>query len=128
MKEYGENVGMAFQIQDDLLDYLGRKSIIGKPTGIDIKEKKLTLPLIYALEHAPGQESRKAMKIIKDGARQKDIQWVLDFVGAHGGIDYAVGKAAEFGRNAVTQLSCFENSPTKDALNTFVDYVLARTS
>ncbi len=128
MKEYGERVGMAFQIQDDLLDYLGRKSVMGKSTGIDIKEKKLTLPLIYALEHAPTKDSRRALKIIKNGAKQKEIQWVLEFVKANAGIDYAVGKAAEFGRSASASLSLFEDSPAKDALKGFVDFVLARVS
>ncbi len=128
MKSYGEYVGMAFQIQDDLLDYLGRKSIIGKPTGIDIKEKKLTLPLIYALEHGPAKDARQAIRFIKNGARQKEIQWVLEFVKANGGIDYAVRKALEFGRSASACLSTFDESPAKTALMGFVDFVLARTS
>jgi octaprenyl-diphosphate synthase len=128
MSEYGEHVGMAFQIQDDLLDYLGRKSIIGKPTGIDIKEKKLTLPLIYALQHAPGKESRNAVRIIKNGAKSKDIAWVLDFVRAQGGIEYSVQKAAEYGRQAVADLTTFDDSEAKESLVAFVDFVLARTS
>ena len=66
--------------------------------------------------------------MIRNGARQKDIHWVLDFVRTHGGIDYAVRKAAEFGRSATAKLSSFEDSPSKNALMAFVDYVLARTS
>lgn len=128
MRDYGHNIGMAFQIQDDLLDYLGRKSIIGKPTGIDIKEKKLTLPLIYALQKAPSRESRQALRLIKNGAKQKDLRWVLDFVKQNGGIDYSVNKASEFGRSAIANLAAFSDSPAKGALVGFVDFVLARTS
>ena len=128
MRDYGSNIGMAFQIQDDLLDYLGRKSIIGKPTGIDIKEKKLTLPLIYALQHAPSKESRQALKLIRNGAKNKDIQWVLEFVRENGGIDYSVKKAAEFGRCAINNLTAFSDTPAKDALAGFVEFVLERTS
>jgi octaprenyl-diphosphate synthase len=128
MRDYGNNIGMAFQIQDDLLDYLGRKSIIGKPTGIDIKEKKLTLPLIYALQHAPSKDSRQAIKLIKNGAKRNELHWVLEFVRANGGIDYSVNKAAEFGRRAIADLAVFADSPAKEALTGFVDFVLARTS
>jgi octaprenyl-diphosphate synthase len=128
MRDYGNNIGMAFQIQDDLLDYLGRKSIIGKPTGIDIKEKKLTLPLIYALQHAPPRDARQAIKLIKNGAKRNELQWVLEFVRANGGIDYSVNKAAEFGRRATENLAIFADSPAKEALTGFVDFVLARTS
>ena len=128
MREYGNNVGMAFQIQDDLLDYLGRKSIIGKPTGIDIKEKKLTLPLIYALQHAPPKDSRHALKLIKNGAKHKELVWVLDFVKRNGGIEYSQSKAMEFARRASDSLLPFSDSPAKDSLAAFVDYVLTRTS
>jgi len=128
MREYGHNVGMAFQIQDDLLDYLGRKSVIGKPTGIDIKEKKLTLPLIYALQHAPSKDARQALRLVKNGARQKETKWVLDFVRQNGGIEYSVKKAEEFGMQATHNLSTFGDSLAKEALADFVEFVLARTS
>ncbi|MEK7748472.1 MAG: polyprenyl synthetase family protein, partial [Bacteroidota bacterium] len=75
MKEFGENVGMAFQIRDDLLDYEGRKSILGKPTGLDMKEKKLTLPLIHALQSGVRKDAKQALRIIKNGAKQKEIDW-----------------------------------------------------
>ena len=84
LKLFGEHVGLSFQIRDDLLDYLGRKSILGKSTGSDIKEKKLTLPLIYALQQSNRRDALQALRFIKKGARQKDIDWVLDFVRAAG--------------------------------------------
>lgn len=128
LKEFGENVGMAFQIRDDLLDYLGRKSIIGKPTGTDMKEKKLTLPLIYALTHAQRKDSRLVLKIIKNGAKQKEIQWVVDFVENNGGIEYALAKAEQYALLARQNLASFPDSDAKEALLQFVDFVMERSS
>ncbi len=126
MREYGENVGMAFQIRDDLLDYMGRTSIIGKPTGIDLKEKKLTLPLIHSLRSADRSEARKALKIVKNGARSKDIEWIVDFVRASGGIEYATAKAEHYAKQARENLVAFPESSPKEALLQFVDFVMER--
>src|SRR5262249_38176891 len=79
MREFGEHIGMVFQIRDDLLDYIGRKSITGKPTGLDMKEKKLTLPLIYSFANAPKAQSKAILKIIKNGAKRKELQQVVEF-------------------------------------------------
>ncbi|MGH2569023.1 MAG: polyprenyl synthetase family protein [Bacteroidota bacterium] len=128
LKLFGENVGMAFQIRDDLLDYLGRKSIIGKPTGIDMKERKLTLPLIYALTHAPRKASRQILKMIKNGAKQKDVQGVLDFVESNGGVEYARAKAEQYALLARGYLSSLPESDAKEALLRFVDFVMERSS
>ncbi|HEX9614632.1 MAG TPA: polyprenyl synthetase family protein [Bacteroidota bacterium] len=128
MREFGENVGMAFQIRDDLLDYVGRRSIIGKPTGIDLKEKKLTLPLIHALRRADRRESREALRVIRNGAKQKGVEWIVSFVKANGGIDYAVSKAEEFARMARQTLAGVPESPSKEALLQFVDFVMERDS
>ena len=65
LREYGENVGLAFQIRDDLLDYVGRKSITGKPTGLDLSEKKLTMPLIHAIAKSPKKEGKNILAMIK---------------------------------------------------------------
>ena len=128
MRDFGEHVGIAFQIRDDLLDYLGRRSVIGKPTGIDLKEKKLTLPLIYALSKGPKNEAKQAIRIVKDGAKQKDIQWVVDFVKRTGGIDYAVDRAQHFSELARHDLSLLPDSPSKNSLFKFVDFVMQRQS
>lgn len=128
MREFGENVGMAFQIRDDLLDYQGRKSIIGKPTGIDMKEKKLTLPLIYALHQGNRKDAKQALKRIKNGARQKDIEWLVEFVENSGGIDYAKSKAEEYSERARIALAPFPDSEAKEALLEFVEFVMERTS
>ena len=110
LKMYGENVGLAFQIRDDLLDYLGRKSIFGKPTGGDIKEKKLTLPLIHALQNGQRDDIKKAIRYIKNGPNKKEVNWVLDFVRNNGGIDYALQKADEYASKASEYLSTFPDS------------------
>jgi octaprenyl-diphosphate synthase len=128
LRAYGENVGIAFQIRDDLLDYLGRKSIIGKPTGIDLKEKKLTLPLIHALTNADRKEARQALRIVKNGAKPKDIEWIVGFVREHGGISYALEKAASYAALARTNLARIPSSPSKDSLMRFVDFVIERDS
>lgn len=128
MREFGEHVGMAFQIRDDLLDYLGRKSIIGKPTGIDLKGKKLTLPLIHALERADRKESRKALRIVKGGATSKDVSWIADFVRNNGGIDYAFSRAGHYADLARRSLDTLPDSPSREALMQFVDYVMDRES
>ena len=128
MREFGEHVGMAFQIRDDLLDYLGRRSVIGKPTGIDLKEKKLTLPLIYALHKGPKNDAKQALKIVKNGAKAKDIAWVVDFVKNMGGIDYAVSRALHYSDLARTDLVTIPDSESKTALLEFVDFVMERES
>lgn len=128
MRDFGEQVGMAFQIRDDLLDYLGRKSIIGKPTGTDLKGRKLTLPLIYALDHADRKEARKALKLVKGGATSKDVAWIADFVRTNGGIDYACARAEHYADLARRSLDTLPDSPSRDALLQFVDYVMDRES
>lgn len=128
MRDFGEHVGMAFQIRDDLLDYLGRRSIIGKPTGTDLKEKKLTLPLIHALSKGPRSDAKQAIRIIKNGAKRKDIQWVIDFVKSMGGIDYSVERAMQFSDRARADLATIPDSDSKKALLEFVDFVMARDS
>jgi octaprenyl-diphosphate synthase len=128
MAQYGENVGMAFQIRDDLLDYLGRKNIIGKPTGIDLKERKLTLPLIHALRNGSKKEARQALKMIKSGTKTKDVEWVVNFVNDNGGIDYAAAKAEHYAVLARQSLIAFPDSPSKESLLQFVDFVMERDS
>jgi octaprenyl-diphosphate synthase len=128
LKAYGENIGLAFQIRDDLLDYLGRKSILGKSTGSDIKEKKLTLPLIFALQNSNRHEATQALRYVKKGTRQKEIAWVLGFVRANGGIEYSSRKAEEFSALAINSLVSFPDSPVKQSLLQFVDFVTERSS
>jgi octaprenyl-diphosphate synthase len=126
MCEYGENVGIAFQIRDDLLDYNGRTSITGKPTGLDLSEKKLTLPLIHALRTAPANEAKEIIRMIRNGGKKMDARRVVDFVTIHGGIDYAASRAADFAARANETLKCFPDCPSKTSLLAFAEFVVTR--
>ncbi len=127
MRDFGENLGMVFQIRDDLLDYVGRKSITGKPTGLDMKEKKLTLPIIHALANAPGGESKAVLKIIKHGASGRELRHVISFAQEFGGISYAETKAAHYSKLAIEALEGLPDSPSKEAMISFVDFVMERS-
>jgi len=127
LKDFGENLGMVFQIRDDLLDYIGRKSITGKPAGLDMKEKKLTLPLIYSFSKAPSSQSKKILRIIKNGAKKREIQEAVDFAEEFGGIDYAIKKAEYYSALALVALKVLDPSPSKDALTQFVSFVMERS-
>jgi octaprenyl-diphosphate synthase len=128
LKFFGENLGIAFQLRDDLLDYLGDSAITGKPTGADIKEGKITLPLIYALKNSPRKESRHVMKIIKNNPTNKDIYYVIDFVKNYGGIDYTLKIAEEYLDKAKQFIIDFAESPAKESLLKLTDFVLERVS
>ncbi|MEQ9186743.1 MAG: polyprenyl synthetase family protein [Cryomorphaceae bacterium] len=126
MRQIGENIGVAFQIKDDLFDYgLGGK--IGKPTGIDIKEKKSTLPLIYALNNADAGVRKKMLRIVKRNSKKKeDIDQVITFVLASGGIEYADKRMREIANDALQQLDTLPESASKDSLKELVQFTIDR--
>ena len=126
MRVFGMNLGMAFQIRDDILDYEGKSSIIGKPVGGDIKEKKITLPLIYSLNQVSKDEALNIRKIIKNGKKKENIKDVIEFVRKHKGIDYAIDKARSFSSQASQALNILPDSQSKLALQGFVDFVIER--
>ncbi|MBV9961027.1 MAG: polyprenyl synthetase family protein [Parafilimonas sp.] len=125
MQQFGEKVGMAFQIKDDLFDYTTQN--IGKPTGIDIKEKKLTLPLIYTLSHCERILRKQIIYIVKNENRNKEkVKFVIDAVRKTGGINYATNKMLSFRDEALQILHEFEASETRDALEDLVRYTTDR--
>jgi octaprenyl-diphosphate synthase len=126
LRDYGENVGLAFQIRDDVLDYVGRKQITGKPAGGDLNEKKLTLPLIHALREAPKGEGKDILAMIKNGGKKMKVERVVDFVTRYGGLDYAAARAAHFATAAQRQLDTFPDTPSKRSLTAFADFVVER--
>jgi octaprenyl-diphosphate synthase len=129
MTRFGELVGLAFQIRDDLLDYVSRTNLIGKPYANDLKEKKITLPLIHALRSASKKESSAILGMIKKGNLQAgDIFHIMTFVRDQGGIDYAQSKSKELIKEAVALLAIFPDSPYKSALNDFAHFVIERAS
>ena len=126
MRNFGENIGIAFQIRDDVLDYEGSSSLIGKPIGGDIKEKKITLPLIYSLNQVSKSQADDIRKIIRNGAKKDRIREVMDFVRYHKGIDYALEQAHYYSLQAKDALKIFPDSQSKLALEAFVDFVIDR--
>ncbi len=124
---YGENTGIAFQIRDDILDYAGRKKLLGKSTGNDLKEKKFTLPLIVALRNAPDSKSREIMKLIKSDSKKKFDQ-VYEFVIKYDGIGYSTEKAEMHSALAKNAISALKNTDAKRSLIEFADYVIERDS
>lgn len=126
MKEFGEYLGIAFQIRDDILDYVGKTKLIGKPLGGDIKEKKLTLPLIYALSQSKNDESKQVIKLIKSGGKKLKISEVIEFVKKYDGISYSEHIANQFAQKAIQCLDLFNPSEAKDALIKLVEFVVNR--
>jgi len=125
MRLFGEKVGMAFQVKDDLFDY--GDAVVGKPTGNDIREKKLTLPLIYTLSHCDAPTRRKIIYIIRNQNKQKDkVKWVIDEVKKTGGIDYAVQKMLTFRDEALQILHTFPPGEIRSALEELVRYTTDR--
>jgi len=126
LRKFGLLVGMAFQIKDDLFD-VEEAGSIGKPTGIDIKEQKMTLPLIYALSAAPVLEKRRIIRLIKyqhDNPRK--VAQVLDFVRNSGGVEYAQQKMGEYRQQALDCLQNLPNSEARQALADLVEYTTER--
>lgn len=129
LKEYGENVGMAFQIRDDLLDFAGRKSVTGKNVGLDLSDKKLTLPVIHALDQAPKKEGKEILSIIRNGGKKitsRDVKRVILFVESYGGIGYAEERAHSYAAAARDRLASFPDGPSRSALLQFADFVVRR--
>ena len=126
MKEFGENIGIAFQIKDDLLDYEGN-GLTGKAAGNDIKEKKITLPLIHSLEQTTNSRKRHILGIIKSKKKTKsDINEVIAFVKENGGMDYAHMKMNQYRDKALAILDTFPDSEVKNSLREFVNYTTSR--
>ncbi|MGJ5641921.1 polyprenyl synthetase family protein [Formosa sp. S-31] len=125
MRKFGELIGMAFQIKDDLFDYGDDK--IGKPTGIDIKEQKMTLPLIHVLNKVSKKENKWLINSIKNHNKDaKRVKEVIAFVKENGGLDYAVSKMKAFQEEALKILESYPESEYKNSLILMVNYVIER--
>ncbi len=125
MRHFGELIGIAFQIKDDLFDYTDEK--IGKPTGIDIKERKMTLPLIYVLNQANSKDKRWLINSIKNHNKEKKrVKEVITFVKDNGGIDYAIDKMKDYQQKALGILEAYPDSRFKNSLVEMVNYVIER--
>ncbi len=126
MSELGENLGIAFQIRDDLFDY-ENNTLIGKPTGNDIKEKKLTLPLIYALQNSSLSEKRKILTMVRrHNKNDKKIKEIIQFVKDKGGIEYTEKVMMGYGSRALDVLEKYPDSEAKESLKELVSYTVNR--
>ena len=125
MRLFGEKVGMAFQIKDDLFDY--GDSDIGKPRGIDIKERKMTLPLIYALNKASSSDKRWVMNVFKNHNKdQKKVKEVLQYVQKSGGMEYAIGKMQSYRDEALALLRSYPANDARTSLEQLIQFTIER--
>lgn len=126
LKDYGENVGIAFQIRDDIFDFGGDEKI-GKPIGNDLKEKKLTLPLLYSFARVSKKSSKEILKIIKKGdLSSENIGKVSAFVYENGGIEYAEKTARSYASKALERIEFLPDSEAKTSLLNFANFVIDR--
>jgi len=126
MKAFGEKLGVAFQIRDDVLDFIGIERLIGKQVGRDMREQKITLPLIYAFQHADKSESQRVLHRIKKGVNHKEIHSVVDFVKHYGGIEYSENLAKQYADEALNLLSRIPPSDSRELLVDFTKFVVQR--
>ena len=126
LTRYAELLGLCFQIRDDIFDYFEDEAI-GKPTGNDLREGKVTLPLLYALRTAPETESRPMRDLLLAGSLQKDdIERLISFAHRHGGIEYAYRRMREMQKEAEGILAAFPDSESKRAFGDIFDYIIER--
>jgi octaprenyl-diphosphate synthase len=126
MKLIGENAGMAFQIRDDLFDLqIDNKS--GKPTGIDIKDKKMTLPLIFLLNNSSSSEKRKIINVVKNHKDDpQKVNWLIEKINQSGGMDYAFEKMLAYKNSAIEMLKSFPENNSRQALVDLIEYTIQR--
>jgi octaprenyl-diphosphate synthase len=126
MKQFGENLGIAFQIKDDLLDYQ-IETYTGKPSGNDLKEKKITLPLIFALQNAGHQDRKRILSLINKGkASSVELEEVIHFITKLGGIEYADQKMNEYRDSSLKILDTFPQNPSRQSLREFAFFTTNR--
>ncbi len=124
--ELGENFGAAFQIKDDMLDLFGNGSVTGKPIGGDLKEKKLTLPLIYALERADPKQSKRIRARIRRGVKSREIETIAEFIKEQGGDKYAQEYMDEKTNKAKKLLESFPDTPARSKLTALIEFAVTR--
>ncbi len=125
---FGEKIGLAFQIADDLLDYIGDPNVTGKKPGNDVLSGKVTLPLIYSLRNSDRGKRRDILKILSDGVNEEEFRRILDFVTETGGIDYTYRRASEISHEGLSVIRWLKDSAYHRALLGMVDYSTSRAS
>ncbi len=126
MRKFGELIGIAFQMKDDLFDYYN-EDLIGKPTGIDIKEQKMTLPLIYTLKNSDKKQKKFIIQTVKNhNTNSERVAEVLDIVKRSGGIDYTIDKMKSYQKEALQVLKTFDDNESRKSLELLVTFVIER--
>jgi len=126
MRKFGELIGIAFQMKDDLFDYYN-EDLIGKPTGIDIKEQKMTLPLIYTLKNSDKKQKKFITQTVKNhNTNSERVAEVLDIVKRSGGIDYTIDKMKSYQKEALQVLKTFDDNESRKSLELLVTFVIER--
>jgi octaprenyl-diphosphate synthase len=126
MRKFGELIGIAFQMKDDLFDYYN-EDLIGKPTGIDIKEQKMTLPLIYTLKNSDKKQKKFIIQTVKNhNTNSERVAEVLDIVKRSGGIDYTIDKMKSYQKEALQVLKTFDDNESRNSLELLVNFVIER--
>ena len=125
--EYGNNLGMAFQIKDDLFDFLGSENETGKDSGGDVKKNMITLPLIFCLENATRSEKKKLKTLVGSKKKSKsNLREINDLIAELGGFDYSKNKLQEFSDKAVAAIDNYDDSETKNSLIKLVEFNVSR--
>jgi octaprenyl-diphosphate synthase len=127
LREYGFNLGVMFQLVDDLLDFTGEADAIGKPVGGDLREGKITMPIVHLLRHG-GEEANALIRRVVAEREVTQEQWshIRALLAEHRSLEYAYDRAVEFGETAKRHLRAFPPSSERDALTALADYVLSR--
>jgi len=124
---YGYYVGMAFQLTDDVLDFIGDESVLGKPAGSDLRQGNVTLPVIYALRTSEPREKERILTYLKSNGKKIPLSTVLDIVRRSGGIDYAMGLAERYLQKALSVLSRLPSCGARDSLERIARFVGSRS-
>jgi octaprenyl-diphosphate synthase len=126
MQRFGEHLGMAFQIKDDLMDFNGNQEHLGKPITKDLIENTLTLPLLYGLRHSKSNHRQSILSIIRKGVGEEDLDIIRRFVRESGGIAYAEDRATQHAGIALSCLGDYEDTAYKDSLKKLIAFVIER--
>lgn len=126
LKNFGLNLGIAFQIKDDLLDYQSKSGILGKPVGHDLKDKKITLPLLYAFQNSDNTDRKRIIRMLKNGVKRKQINHIVEFIKTHNGISLAEQKALYFKDLSLSGLRKLPETPARKILEDLADFVVKR--
>ncbi len=126
LRNFGENLGIAFQIKDDLLDFMGSELTLGKPVAKDIIENTITLPLLYGLKNSNNHEHGKVLDRLKNGIQKEDVEIIREFAVESGGIDYALKKAEYYTNQALTCLKDYDESDHKRSLMKLTRFITTR--